>query len=637
MSFGPILCRDLAQMARRTSTYGRRAGAALLLLAVIGGCSLTAYLSRWDHTSIARQVQFSSITFGIVIAIQALWTLGSIPPLIGPAIAIERERKSLDALLTTRLSNAEIVVSTILVGLAKALSGLILGFGVIALMSPLWGIDPRPVLMSYVGLLAASYFVAGLSALAAVEARTSRSAAALAATLWVAWLGVPVLMVFLLPRFWPWGATWLMPIALPLLDSSPMVVVLAIGGVVGRGSYLDTVWRLVGLDLAGGTMLILWAIVRLRRASRSAYDNETLALIRRLTRPIRWRRHRPPCGDDPVLWYEMHKARYKTAIQWLTGNLVGVSLVAGYLVVMWWLARPAFDELQVSGYRAHSQRIKAPEFHPFVRWLVLGIHSGPPAGQARAELNTVVRQATSAFYVMFLIVTTGFAVESITSERDRDTWSGLLATPLSACEILRAKMLGALWRTRWYIALTVGTWILALGVGALHPLGIAASLVVLVATGWFCSSLGTYAALAWQQRETATNMVLVVLLLAFSGLVLLVLPPRGISILMGAGSIPLVGWISVLTYDDVEIAIRTGAFPRLRAGGIQTGEGALYVLATYLVAVSAYSVGALLLTKATLREFDLRVGRPVRSTVPVEAISENHSAEHDKQLAVAGG
>ncbi len=51
------------------------------------------------------------------------------------------------------------------------------------------------------------------------------------------------------------------------------------------------------------------------------------------------------------------------------------------------------------------------------------------------------------------IAATGMAAEGIISERARETWDGLIATPLDGRTILRAKMIGAAWRVRWGLIL----------------------------------------------------------------------------------------------------------------------------------------------------------------------------------------
>ena len=66
------------------------------------------------------------------------------------------------------------------------------------------------------------------------------------------------------------------------------------------------------------------------------------------------------------------------------------------------------------------------------------------------------------------------ATEGIVSERARETWDSLIATPLTARDILRSKMLAALWRMRLLLAILLGLWTIGLVAGAIHPLGFVA-------------------------------------------------------------------------------------------------------------------------------------------------------------------
>jgi hypothetical protein len=79
---------------------------------------------------------------------------------------------------------------------------------------------------------------------------------------------------------------------------------------------------------------------------------------------------------------------------------------------------------------------------------------------------------------------------------------------------------------------------------------------------------------------------------------------------MGAGSVPCLASLWLLSYDDVRAAMGTGGFPSLAAMGVATGEGAARVLATYLIGLGAQGVAAFLLTRSASRGFDAAVGRP---------------------------
>ena len=67
-----------------------------------------------------------------------------------------------------------------------------------------------------------------------------------------------------------------------------------------------------------------------------------------------------------------------------------------------------------------------------------------------------------------------------------------------------------------------------------------------------------------------------------------------------------------MTYDEVAVALRSGAFPELEAMRISTGEGAARVLAAYLAGLVGCLAAAAFYTRAACRGFDAAVGRPIR-------------------------
>jgi len=92
-----------------------------------------------------------------------------------------------------------------------------------------------------------------------------------------------------------------------------------------------------------------------------------------------------------------------------------------------------------------------------------------------------------------------------------------------------------------------------------------------------------------------------------------VLPPGAASVLFGAGSFPLLLWLTLVSYTDVDTAFRSGTYPQLELLAFDTGEGALSVVATCVIGLAGQALAALLLTRAALRSFDAAAGRPVRA------------------------
>jgi ABC-type transport system involved in multi-copper enzyme maturation permease subunit len=614
MALGPILRRELITSVRRAETFQDRLGAAAVAAAVLAGSVVAWAWWGWDRASVAGAAAFARATFGLIVAAQAVLTMGLVPGEVAPRIASERDRKSLDALLATPLSGAAIVLGATAAGLVKYATGLTALMPIAVVMVFLGGVDPRLVLLAGAGLASTALALAALSAAVSVDARTARRALSHAVLLAMGWMGLPLVPVVLLPRLWPAGARWTAPVALWLLDSSPTGVAANLVGLVRRASPVGAVLRMIALQAAGVAVLIPWAIWRLRPAARALSDGEGRALVLRSRRTRR--RPRPACGDDPVLWNEIHSTGGVSEAERLAGRLVYLVWVGLLALATSWFAVPAFGELAERGYGAAPEGQSMPDVNPIARMLLTKLTRfsvGRAPGQARLEFNIVLRQASAVFALLYVMLVAGSAAEGVAGERERDTWLGLIATPLTGREILRAKMLGAVWRAREVAFVMIGLWTVGLLAGAVHPLGFLAELVGLAVSGGFFAALGTHASLWASNRGRASERVLLpTLVLVMSGIAPLLLPPGGASVLMGCGSMPLLAWSSLLSYEDVHAALRSGAFPQLAALGIRTGEGARMVLAAWLLGTTAQGVGAFVLARAAFGGFDAAVGRPRR-------------------------
>ena len=80
------------------------------------------------------------------------------------------------------------------------------------------------------------------------------------------------------------------------------------------------------------------------------------------------------------------------------------------------------------------------------------------------------------------------------SEREQDTWVSLTASLLSGREIILSKIRGSLWSVRRIVWVMMGLWLTGLISGAVHPLGVLASMGVAV-FAWFTAALGVFVSL----------------------------------------------------------------------------------------------------------------------------------------------
>jgi hypothetical protein len=223
---------------------------------------------------------------------------------------------------------------------------------------------------------------------------------------------------------------------------------------------------------------------------------------------------------------------------------------------------------------------------------------------------------TSWIEFFTLLIAAGVAAEGVTAERARETWDGLIVTPLDGKTILSAKMIGAAWNARWGLILLGALWSVGLLAGALHPLGFAVALILLGFATWFMVALGTFMSLVSRDAAQASNRTLIPVLLLSGSFLVGYLPTRNATILMGVASVPLVNGLSLMSYRDIgAIVSGEGTLQVLADIGPSTGEGPLQVLATCALGTAGTALAAVGFTWSTFRRFDRAVGRPKRTPV----------------------
>ena len=610
----PILDRELLVATRKTRLWGNRGFLVATLLTVV----LATFGARyyWDQGQVSDQDLMARVAFQAflwMLVAHGLMVLGILTR-AALSIALEKDRRTLDFLLATRLSNAEIVLGKLAACIAFFVADLALGLPVMLLMNPLGAVDLRLILLGYAGVFTTGFFVIALAIWVSSGAIDSRRAASTSVLAMIAWLIGPVFVslvftrvVFRLPDFILTVNAW-------ILTSSPMGLMFKIGGGATPSSgLLEAVGWMSGLQVAGGALLIVLAIVQLRWAYRRNVSGESQRLAARLTRPG-WRGGtKPPVGDNPILWREMNLARGG-----LLGNLLGLLIGLGCLGVVcyvtYFFARPAMSEVWRNGYGSGIATAERPEWNLVVRFFMSGNGVNPPADVARTELNLYLRHVTTVLVFLLLLGLPGTVSEAIVSERAHETWDSLIATPLSARDILQSKLLAALWRMRSILAILFGRWTIGLVAGAIHPVGLLASVLVFGALIWLMLAfrdlyLGRSEG---HGRELTGPTMALIFFLPVMGVLPLLLPVRLNSVVLGAGSPPFVAFLSLASYRDVRNAWSYPAFPFLQWMNVATGEGPLWVAATCLIGVVAPTVAGFYLWQFSLNHFDRLIGRPCK-------------------------
>jgi hypothetical protein len=255
-----------------------------------------------------------------------------------------------------------------------------------------------------------------------------------------------------------------------------------------------------------------------------------------------------------------------------------------------------------------------------IRFFMPGAEFNPPADFARTEFNLYLRFITTPLFFLITLVASGMAAESMISERTRETWDSLIATPLTARDILRSNMLATLWRMRVLLATLLVLWTIGLITGSLHPAGYLCSLLVVAAWTWLMLVYGTSTSIVTKDKAEPNVRFMGLFFVTCGTLALPYLFPRMLgSVLLGVGSPPFVAWLSLVSYRDVRNAFHYPIYPALQWMHIETGESALWVVATCLIGIVFPTLWGLYLWRAALANFDRLIGRPCKT---IETSSE---------------
>jgi ABC-type Na+ efflux pump permease subunit len=606
MSLLPFLRRELTTSVRNGRALIDRQVAVIIMAMVVAGCLVAWDWRGMDRNSLTGAASFGLAVFGCLVAAQVILSITGAFLQLAPSIATERDQKSLDSLLMTPFSSAEIVLGIMASAFVRHVNGLAATLPVVALLVILGGIAPWLALLAGMGLIATWYAAAALSLAASVVSPTRTHAHSLGVAMILLWLIFPPVFLLTRPLYWPGCPSLFVEVAIAFLRSSPMGVMFNLGGIVRFGGLVDALWRMVAGELIGGSALIAWSIWRLRPASRALHDAEGQRArnrVVRLVRAARRRRPRPPCGEDPVLWYARHGNR-PTRVQWVERQLIGLAGIASLAVVTYWFAGPALMELASSGYGTHTGDVSMPQLNPLARVLFNRLSGtvvlNPAPGQARLEFNLAMRQLAILLAMPFAFGIVAAAARSVEDERKRDTWLGLIATPLSGWEIIRAKMLGAILHARGYLLTMIALWTIGLLSGALHPVGYLAGLVELAVTAAFFAAAGVAASLWGRDRKEVDHRI---------GWPLRVLIPIVWCFLLPV-SPSVLAWTSLVSYEDIYSASHRGVFLSMTWWPALSGISAATVIFCWLIATAAMGVVAFFLIRTMTRDFDAIVGRP---------------------------
>jgi ABC-type transport system involved in multi-copper enzyme maturation permease subunit len=531
-----VFVHDLRRTTRRGRVALLRGAYGLTLLVALAGVyvswfpgrlTLAGLFAPGPELSPRELARFAEQFAAVALLVQFAAVLLLTPAAVAGAVAGERQRGTLDLLLTSRLSAAEIVLGK-LVSRGLFLLGLLLtGLPVLALTLLFGGVDPW--LVGGGVILAAAYCaaLAGLSLYCSVM--TQSVAGAVIATYALA-VGL---------------ATLTAPFTLALISRPP-------AGAADRwGPRVD--YLAADVLMLAGTALgsLVAAVFALRRAAGppGSRVEPAGARLRELppaprVRAVRWPDTLPPVGDDPLPW----KERY-------------------------------FGADSASGGLLHLVGFLVPLYAPvFATGLLVGAMIGPEAVRFWTGVLTVGLLAWCA-------VGPGLAAAvAVCSERERRTLDALLVLPGPRTDLLRAKWLGSVRHGRGpAVELLVLWWLMAVA-GVLPITGLLLLPLAGAAHVAFAVSLGLWVSVRAQSTGRAL-MAVGLCLLAVS-----VVPPLAADYWAGLAGPELaqsVPWVGPLLADGLSppvvwwrLAVPASESRGPALSGIVIGSW-LYVLAAW--------------------------------------------------------
>lgn len=614
MPLGPIVARELLSAGRNARVFRRRVGLIACVWLAIGlNYFMWSFQYDLSEFNIAQSAAFARSTFWSILFVQVVLTLIFVPAIVGRALAEERERNTLDELLMTRLSSFELIAGKVVAGLTQYLTCLIALLPVTGILPILGGVDPRLVFLCFLGTGTTAFFLAGIAILVSLGSRSTGHAFRNAFALGSLWLLAPAALEIAIPLFSGRLYGWVRPLNNWVIASSPMVILVGSARWPGPGWFPRSMAWMILLELAGGSLMIALAVARLRPVCREMKGGD--GRILNLRKPaMRWRPWpRPRCFDNPVLWREMFAMGSKGLAQVLS-TLSYVVLFAIGCYVTYRYAAPLIGERLSGRFEIASN------------------------DSARTEFNWGVRLVTSWAEFFLLLSVAGLAAEGIAAEKTRDTWIGLIATPLEGRAILHAKILGAIWRVRWGIVPLVLLALVGVAADAVHPLGFVLSVAGIATSAWFFAAFGTFVSLISRDSAQASTRTLVATLVILMFFLLALIPFRPTMILPGAVSMPFVNYCALFSPGDLALARRSMTFVSPALGRMSPGELTLRIVATLVLGIAGHAAGAVFWTRAAIARFDEAVGRPrwsSRSLAPVERRAPSGARSPDDQLALS--
>ncbi len=451
--FGPIFSKELRVSSRQRRNYALRCLYVLILtlLVMLIWYSTTRSLRYNPIYSVARMSQVGvellcTVGFFQFLALQLIS-----PILISTAISDEINHGTLGTLMMTPITSLQIVTGKLFSRLLIMLLLLGTSLPILAIIRVFGGIEWRLVL-AMVGLtLCSAIFAAAVSLLFSIFHRKAYAAILMTyMTLLALYLLIPLILTYSLHNdlhmnFFSYFN--------PFFSMRIILVQTQRPGVLPMRGWLHPLLQCTVL-LAATLVLVLICSIIVRRVALRMAAGEAVIQPGKISRnsndasadfdPRDDLHFSRPVSDHPVLWRELHTPVLSTPLR--RTILIGFTFAA----LVWTYS--------------HTWRgINDEETHMLY---------------------------TFTFMLVTFITAAVLPATTITTEKEASTWESLLATPLTAREIVWGKTLGSLKKILPVSALFFGHVFLFTLAGIIHPLALVHMVFLLAGPAFFLVATG---------------------------------------------------------------------------------------------------------------------------------------------------
>jgi ABC-type transport system involved in multi-copper enzyme maturation permease subunit len=427
---GPIFRVELISIARRRRYFVLRVLYAALILFVLWATysSSRIYAYGANQQSIRQSATLAATFFMSFSWLQMLAIMSVGPAMAVGTIATERERRTIEYLFVTDLSNAEIVLGKTFARLTLMAQFVLVGLPILFLFRLMGGIPAEALLATFLAAAGTAIMLTGLSIAVSVWTPKARDATVRIYLLLIAMFSLPlVLYSFQQIGIIPDGVSQLTTrLADGLLLINPLsTLTRAMGNAsaIGFGLDMSHVMKSVGSQILVGVASLLLAMSAVRRVHLSETTRSAVKKSRYEIKSLR-----RPLGKNPMLWKEMYSSTSKNSLGRIGWGALLVLLFSIGVATLWMF-------ISSIGATFGGQR---DNYFEFLAGLTGYLGSG------------------------MLLLLAARSAGLIAQEKERDCWISLLSTPLTGQEIIAGKLWGNLYSARGMVIILCAAWGLGL-------------------------------------------------------------------------------------------------------------------------------------------------------------------------------